>query len=260
MTFAVFIPVFNYAASAAGSFPVVFYLSGLTCTDENACHKLGAFTSLAENQLAMVFPDTSPRGCNVPGEADSWDFGVGAGFYIDATMEPWSTNWRMETYIATELPSFLRQHLTCLDFSRCGISGHSMGGHGALTLALKHPSVFRSVSAFAPISNPPKCPWGVKAFTNYLGPAESSSSFWEKHSATALISQSPFDDILVDVGLSDTFYAQGQLLPEDLKTAAEAAGKPLTLRMHADYGHDFYFYSTFISEHIKFHADKLKNL
>jgi len=255
MTFAVFIPAADYKGAAAAAFPVLFYLSGLTCTDENACHKLGAFLPLASAGMAMVFPDTSPRGCNVPGESDSWDFGVGAGFYIDATQEPWSTNWKMESYVARELPAFLREHLPCIDLGRCGITGHSMGGHGALTLALKHPTVFRSVSAFAPISNPPACPWGVKAFTNYLGPAETSA--WERHSAAALVATSTFDDIMVDVGSADTFYQQKQLLPEDLKAAAEAAGKSLTLRMHEGYGHDFYFYSTLIGEHVEWHRKRL---
>ena len=263
MAFGVFVPAFDYAESASSSFPVLFYLSGLTCTDENACHKLGAFNSLAASGMACVFPDTSPRGCNVPGESDSWDFGVGAGFYIDATLAPWSAHWRMESYVSDELPAFLREHLPCLDLGRCGITGHSMGGHGALTLALKKPTLFRSVSAFAPISNPSKCPWGVKAFSNYLGgPSDGDAppDAWSKHNATHLVAHSPFDDILVDVGTADTFYLQKQLLPEDLKAAADAAGKPLTLRFHQGYGHDFYFYSSFIAEHVAFHAERLGKL
>jgi len=254
MTFAIFLPEVAYQTTAPGSFPVLFYLSGLTCTDENACQKLGAFLSLAQHGMAMVFPDTSPRGCNVPRESESWDFGLGAGFYIDATQEPWSANWKMETYVATELPLFLSQSFPCLDLGRAGVTGHSMGGHGALTLALKHPGVFKSCSAFAPISNPTNCPWGIKAFRGYIGDDQET---WKLHNASVLIANSPFDDILVDVGQADKFYIEKQLLPEDLKVSADSAGKQLTLRMHEGYGHDFYFYQTFVGEHVAFHAKRL---
>ena len=254
MTFSIFLPDVAYQYATPGSFPVLFYLSGLTCTDENACHKLGAFIPLAQHGIAMVFPDTSPRGCNVPGESEAWDFGLSAGFYIDATREPWSANWKMETYVAQELPSFLGANFSCLDLGRVGVTGHSMGGHGALTLALKHPDVFKSCSAFAPISNPSNCPWGIKAFRGYLGDDQES---WKNSNASVLIANSPFDDILVDVGLADKFYNEKQLLPEDLKAQADTAGKQLTLRMHEGYGHDFYFYSTFIGEHVAFHAKRL---
>ena len=262
MTFAVFVPESSYEdgifsppqVKGGKKMPVLFYLSGLTCNDENASQKLGAYPYLRQARMACVFPDTSPRGCNVAGEADAWDFGVGAGFYLDATQEPWATNWRMESYIVEELPAFLAAHFPTLETSRLAITGHSMGGHGALTLALKHPTLFHSVSSLSPISNPCQCPWGIKAFSNYLGPEAENAEAWRRHDASHLIASSPFTDILVDVGAADTFYKQGQLLPERLQQAADAAGKRLTLRMHIGYGHDFYFYSTVISDHVEFHA------
>lgn len=254
MTFALFLPVVEYETTTIKSFSLLFYLSGLTCTDENACHKLGAFPALAKYSMGCIFPDTSPRGCNIPGEADNWDFGVGAGFFIDATREPWSTNWRMESYVTKELPNFLAVNFPCLNMDLVGVIGHSMGGHGSLTLALKYPHLFKSVSAFAPICNPSKCPWGIKAFTNYLGPDENS---WLAHDAAQLIATSPFDDILIDVGTSDSFYKQGQLRPESLQAAADMSGRKITLRMQEGYGHDFYFYQSFIEEHIAFHKKRL---
>lgn len=265
MTFALFVPESTLDAGGAlevmpdaPKFPVLFYLSGLTCNDENASQKLGAYPALRQARMACVFPDTSPRGLNVAGEADSWDFGVGAGFYLDATQEPWAANWRMESYVAEELPAFLATHFPCLDLDKVGITGHSMGGHGALTLAFKHPNLFRSVSALAPICNPCLSPWGVKAFSNYLGPEGDHAEAWRRHDASHLVAGSTFADILVDVGAADNFYKQGQLLPERLQAAAEAAGKRITLRMHDGYGHDFYFYSTVIADHVEFHSMALK--
>jgi len=255
MTFAVFIPVQDYSTSTPGSIPLLFYLSGLTCTDENACQKLGAFPALSSAGLACVFPDTSPRGCGIQGESESWDFGVGAGFYLDATEEPWKRNWRMYSYCVSELPKLLSATFPCLDLTRAGITGHSMGGHGALVLALRNPTVFKSVSAFAPISNPSLCPWGKKAFTNYLGAGSGES--WAQYDSTHLISTSSFDDILIDVGTADTFLKQGQLLPENLEAAASAAGKKITVRRQEDFGHDFYFYGTFWPDHVAHHKARL---
>lgn len=238
--------------AAHGPVPVLFYLAGLTCTEETFAIKAGAQRFAAELGLALVTPDTSPRGANVPGESDYWDFGVGAGFYIDATEPGWKENYRMESYVARELPALLAAELP-LDFSRAGIFGHSMGGHGALTLALKYPQVFRSVSAFAPIAAPTQCPWGEKAFTGYLG---ADRARWTTHDASALMARrhKPFPaGILIDQGLADKFLPN-QLYPEAFEQACAEAGQPLTLRRHPGYDHGYYFIATFIQDHLAHHA------
>lgn len=232
--------------------PVLFYLAGLTCTEETFAIKGGAQRFAAEHGIAIVTPDTSPRGAGVPGESDYWDFGVGAGFYIDATQPAWETHYRMESYVAKELPELLAASLP-LDFSRAGIFGHSMGGHGALTLALKYPQRFRSVSAFAPIAAPARSPWGEKAFTGYLGEDRKS---WEPHDASALmaVAHNPFPEgILIDQGLADKFLAN-QLYPEQFEAACASAGQPLTLRRQPGYDHGYYFIATFVEDHLRHHA------
>ena len=219
--------------------PLLIYLSGLTCSPEN-CSEKGFFQHRASQLgLAILYPDTSPRGLNYPGETDSWDFGVAAGFYLDATREPWSGGYKMETYLTSELPSTLfgdAEFGKYLDAEKVSITGHSMGGHGALTLYLRHPELYKSVSAFAPISNPVNCPWGQKAFAGYLG--EEDKEAWKEHDATELIRKGVWKGkgdlkALVDVGLADGFYKQGQLLPENLEAAAKEAGvEGLTVRYH----------------------------
>ncbi|MEF7617110.1 S-formylglutathione hydrolase [Aquincola sp. MAHUQ-54] len=253
MRFGVYLP----PQAAQGRVPVLTYLAGLTCNEETFAIKAGAQRFAAEHGIALLMPDTSPRGANVPGEADAWDFGVGAGFYLDATEAPWATHWRMESYIVDELLPLAAVELG-LDGQRAGIFGHSMGGHGALTLALRHPGRFLSVSAFAPIAAPTRCPWGHKAFSGYLG---ADRSTWEAHDASALMSKlaaAPFPEgILVDQGLADKFLAE-QLYPEAFELACKAANQPLTLRRHAGYDHGYYFISTFIADHVAHHAAVLK--
>ncbi|KAI2639758.1 putative esterase [Hypomontagnella submonticulosa] len=244
------------AAVSGSKVPVLIYLSGLTCTPEN-CTEKGFFQAHASRRgIALIWPDTSPRGANIAGETDSWDFGAGAGFYVDATAEPWSKHYRMETYITLELPEALFQaYPGALDPTRVSITGHSMGGHGALTLYLKNPGKYRSVSAFAPISNPSRCPWGEKAFTGYLG---ADREEWKKHDATELVKgwQGGNLKALVDVGTGDNFYKQGQLLPENFEAAVKEAGiQGLELRYQPDYDHSYYFMSTFSGDHVE-HAAK----
>lgn len=252
MRFSVYLP----PQAALGPVPAVLYLAGLTCTEETFMIKAGAQRVAAELGLALIAPDTSPRGAGVAGEADAWDFGVGAGFYLDATQAPWATNWRMESYLMQELLPLLGQSLP-LDMQRLGITGHSMGGHGALTLALRHPGRFQSLSAFAPICAPSLCPWGQKAFGHYLG---TDMADWAAHDASALMSSlstAPFPGgILIDQGLADKFLAE-QLYPERFEAASAAAGQPLTLRRHAGYDHGYYFISTFMAEHLAHHAQGL---
>ncbi|KUJ20917.1 putative esterase [Mollisia scopiformis] len=235
--------------------PVLFYLSGLTCTGDN-CAEKGFFQyGASQKGIAIVYPDTSPRGLKIQGEDDSYDFGSGAGFYIDATADPWSKNYKMESYITSELPKALFSSFPELDSSRVSITGHSMGGHGALTLFLKNPGMYKSVSALAPIANPSNCPWGEKAFKGYLGDDKES---WKKHDATELIKKwkSSFDT-LIDVGTGDNFYKQKQLLPENFLEAAKQSGndKGIVLRMQPDYDHSYYFISTFATDHVN-HAAK----
>ncbi|CDS54125.1 S-formylglutathione hydrolase [Polaromonas sp. CG9_12] len=253
MKFSVFLP----PQSSTGPVPALIYLAGLTCNEETFMTKAGAQRLAAELGLALIAPDTSPRGAKVPGESDSWDFGVGAGFYLDATQAPWSENYRMESYLTVELLPLLTASLP-LDAERIGIFGHSMGGHGALTLALKHPGLFKSVSAFAPVCAPSQCPWGRKAFTGYLGVDESD---WLAQDASVLMQQkasAPYPGgILIDQGLADKFLPD-QLHPQVFEAACTLAGQPLTLRRHAGYDHGYYFIATFMADHLRHHADQLQ--
>ncbi|MEO8938725.1 MAG: S-formylglutathione hydrolase [Burkholderiaceae bacterium] len=236
--------------------PALIFLAGLTCTEDTFAIKAGAQRYAAEHGLVLVTPDTSPRDTGFTDAKKDWDFGEGAGFYLDATEAPWSQRFRMESWIMGELIDALVEQFG-IDRERLSIFGHSMGGHGALTLALRHPGLFRSVSAFAPIVAPMKCPWGQKAFTGYLG---SDRSTWEAHDASALMQtlHRPYPQgILIDQGLADNFLEQ-QLYPEAFEAACRAAEQPLTLRRHAGYDHGYYFISTFVGEHIAFHADALR--
>ncbi|MEN3274893.1 MAG: S-formylglutathione hydrolase [Massilia sp.] len=251
MRFSVYLP----PGAGEQRLPVLFYLAGLTCTEETFMIKGGAQRVAAQEGIILVAPDTSPRGAGVPGEADSWDFGVGAGFYVDATQEPWSRHYRMYSYIL-ELRELVMREFGA-DERRCGIFGHSMGGHGALTIALRNPELFRSVSAFAPIAAPTRCPWGEKAFGGYLG---ADPAAWRAHDATELVQDGPVrfpGGILVDQGLSDKFLPD-QLNPDAFEAACRAAGQPLTLRRHAGYDHGYYFISTFMEDHLRFHGGQLR--
>lgn len=235
--------------------PVLYYLAGLTCTGDNGAEK-GFFQSAASKKgIAVVYPDTSPRGLNIAGEDDAYDFGSGAGFYVDATKEPYANNYKMESYVTKELPKALYEQFKELDGTRVSIMGHSMGGHGALTLFMKYPGAYKSVSAFAPISNPVACPWGEKAFKGYLAGGLDEG---KKHDATELIAGYKGDfPALIDVGTGDNFYKQKQLLPENFAEAAKKAGKDgeLTLRYQEDYDHSYFFISTFGADHVE-HAAK----
>ncbi len=253
MRFGLFLPPQALAGQAV---PLLTYLAGLTCNEETFAIKAGAQRQAAELGLAILTPDTSPRGAGIVGEDHHWEFGVGAGFYLDATEMPWSGHWCMESYIVKELlPAVASQF--GLDGQRLGLFGHSMGGHGALTLALRHPGVFKSVSAFAPISAPTQCPWGHNAFTGYLGQDEST---WAAHDASALMAQqtsAPYaNGILIDQGLADKFLVE-QLKPELFEAACAQAGQPLTLRRHAGYDHGYYFIQTFMADHLRHHAGQL---
>ncbi|SEN07477.1 S-formylglutathione hydrolase [Nitrosomonas marina] len=233
--------------------PAVFFLAGLTCTDETFMIKAGAQQYAAKLGLTLVTMDTSPRETGITGENDTWDFGSGAGFYLDATAEPWSKHYLMESYIVHELYNIIIHEFSA-DPNRIGISGHSMGGHGALTLGLRYPEKFRSVSAFAPVSAPMQCPWGQKAFTHYLG---DNQEVWRNHDATALIEDgNQIADILIDQGLEDPFLTE-QLCPDQLEKACQNTAQKLTLRYHPGYDHSYYFISTFIAEHLKYHQDTL---
>lgn len=254
MKFSVYLPP---QAESGALLPAVTYLAGLTCTEETFPMKAGAQRIAADLGLVLVAPDTSPRGAHVAGEADSWDFGVGAGFYLDASHAPWSAYWRMESWLMQELLPLLAAELP-IDGERNGIFGHSMGGHGALTLALRHPGRFRTLSALAPICAPSRCPWGEKAFTGYLG---ADRTAWMGHDATELMVEqesAPYaGGILIDQGLADKFL-QEQLHPHLFEAACEAAGQPLTLRRHAGYDHGYYFVSSFVEDHLRFHAQGLQ--
>lgn len=234
--------------------PVLFYLAGLTCTEETFMIKAGAQRVAAQLGMILVAPDTSPRGANLPGETDSWDFGAGAGFYLDATAAPWSRHYRMASYLL-ELRELVLSLLPA-DPARVGICGHSMGGHGALVTALRNPGLFRTVSAFAPIAAPMRCPWGQKAFSGYLGPAQEAWRAWD---ATELMSgmRTPFPNgILIDQGLADKFLPD-QLYPDAFEQACRAANQPLELRRHEGYDHGYYFIATFMEEHLRFHHQRL---
>jgi S-formylglutathione hydrolase len=249
MRFAVFAP----PQAKHGAVPVLDYLAGLTCTEETFVIKAGAQRVAAELGLMLVAPDTSPRGAAVPGEDADWDFGTGAGFYVDSAREPWSRNYRMYSYVTRELPAIIAANFPA-DSGREGIFGHSMGGHGALICALKNPGRYRSLSAFAPISAPMRAPWGIKAFSAYLGDDRSKWADWD---ASELMRRHPFaGEILVDQGLADKFLVE-QLQPERLEEAARASGQALTLRRHAGYDHSYFFIATFVEDHLRHHALKL---
>jgi S-formylglutathione hydrolase len=250
MRFSIFIP----AAPAGARLPVLFYLAGLTCTEETFPAKAGAQRVAAAEGMILVAPDTSPRGAGVPGESDSWDFGVGAGFYVDATALPWSRHYRMYSYIL-ELRELVLASFAA-DGERTGIFGHSMGGHGALVMALRNPNLFRSVSAFAPIAAPIRSPWGQKAFGGYLGPDPEAWRAWDASELMAGM-HAPFPGgILIDQGLADKFLAE-QLHPEAFEEACRKAGQRLDLRRHPGYDHGYYFISTLVEDHLRFHRRQL---
>jgi len=247
MKFSVFLP----PQAEQGPVPVLFYLAGLTCNEETFMIKGGAQRVAAELGIMLVAPDTSPRGAGIVGESDAWDLGVGAGFYLDATTLPWRAHYRMESYLTGELLPLVLQTLPAQP-GQVGIFGHSMGGHGALTLALRHRQLYRSVSAFAPIAAASQCPWGQKALNAYLGDARSD---WLQHDASALMraAQAPFPEgILIDQGLADQFLQQ-QLLPQEFEEACRQAGQTLLLRRHPGYDHGYYFVASFMEDHLRFH-------
>lgn len=251
MTFAVYLP--PQAEAAGARLPVLWYLSGLTCTHANVMEKGEYRRAAAELGVIMVCPDTSPRGDDVPDD-EGYDFGKGAGFYVDATQEPWARNFRMYSYVTRELPALIAAHFPAADMARQGITGHSMGGHGALTIALRNPKRFRSVSAFAPISAPISCPWGEKALGGYLG---ADRAAWRSHDAVALIEDGArVAEILVDQGGADGFLAE-QLKPELLRAACDKAGIALTQRIQPGYDHSYFFISTFMEDHLRWHAQRL---
>ena len=266
MKFAVYQP----PQAKLGPVPVLYFLSGLTCTEENFMIKAGAQRYAAEHGMMLVAPDTSPRQTGIPGEDEDWDFGSGAGFYVDATAEPWSRHYRMYSYVVKELPQVVAANFP-MRGDRQGICGHSMGGHGALICALKNPTQYRSVSAFAPIAAPSQCSWGQKALTGYLGPDQ---HHWHAYDASLLVKERShpsgsdgdkgeskstplFPTILIDQGAADPFLAENQLLPDYFEEACMAAGQPLTLRTHPGYDHSYYFIATFIGDHIQHHAEAL---
>ena len=252
MTFSVYVPPHRDGAKL----PVVWYLSGLTCTHANVTEKGEFRRACTELGLIFVAPDTSPRGANVPGDpANAYDFGLGAGFYVDATQAPFASNYRMWSYVTEELPELVDEHFP-VDSKRQSILGHSMGGHGALTAALRHPEHYRAASAFAPIVAPSRVPWGIKALGGYLG---DNKDAWRKHDAVALIEDGArFSELLVDYGDADQFLTE-QLRPELLQGACDKAHIPLTLRRQAGYDHSYYFISTFMADHLRWHAARLKS-
>lgn len=250
MTFSVFLPP---QAGQGGKLPVVWYLSGLTCTHANVTEKGEYRAACAELGLVFVAPDTSPRGEGVPDDP-AYDYGQGAGFYVDATEQPWSEHYRMWTYVTEELPELVSAEFP-VDMGRQGITGHSMGGHGALTVALRNPDVFRSVSAFAPIVAPSQVPWGEKALGGYLGP---DGAAWRKHDAVALIEGGArLPELLIDIGTADPFFEK-ELRPELLESACQRADIPLTLNRREGYDHSYYFISTFMADHLRWHAERLR--
>jgi len=250
MHFSIFLP------GGEGPHPYVIWLSGLTCTEDNFTVKAGAYAAAADLGLAIVAPDTSPRGEGVADDP-AYDLGQGAGFYVDATQAPWAPHFRMYSYVTRDLIEIVETEFA-LDGSRRGILGHSMGGHGALTIALRNPDLFRSVSAFAPIVGPSQCSWGEKAMTAYLGP---DRSLWRAHDAVSLIedgaAKGRFDEILIDQGRADPFL-ENQLKPDLFRAACAIAGQPLRLRLQAGYDHSYFFVSTFITEHLAFHAERVR--
>ena len=249
MKFGVYVP----AQAAQGPVPVLFYLAGLTCTEETFAIKAGAQRVAAELGLMLVTPDTSPRDTGIEGADAAWDFGHGAGFYLDATQQPWAARFRMESWVTRELRELVLAKFPARA-DREGIFGHSMGGHGALTLALRHPGLYQSVSAFAPIAAPAQCPWGVKAFSGYLG---KDGAAWARHDATELVKAGgKLPPLLIDQGLADKFLAE-QLHPHLFEQACAEAGQPLTLRRHAGYDHGYYFIASFVEDHLRHHAATL---
>jgi len=250
MRFAIFLPP---NASADNKVPVLYWLSGLTCTDENFMQKAGVFKLAAKLGMAIVAPDTSPRGEGVPDDPEgAYDFGLGAGFYVNATQAPWQRHYQMYDYIVSELPAVIEANFPVSQ--QRAIAGHSMGGHGALTIALRNPQRYSSVSAFSPITNPINCPWGQKAFSNYLG---DDTSTWQAYDAAELLKATPSSlPILVDQGDADSFLAE-QLKPQNLLDAAAQSGSTINLRMQPGYDHSYYFISSFIDEHLQFHAQHL---
>lgn len=249
MRFTVFLP----PGAEGKKYPFLFFLAGLTCTEENFTTKAGAYKRAAELGIALIAPDTSPRGDDVP-DQEGWDFGKGAGFYLDATEAPWNINYRMESYIARELYDLVTKDLP-LEKTRCGIFGHSMGGHGALSLYFKYPEIFKSVSAFSPIAAPMQCPWGEKAFTGYLGADKAS---WKNHDASQLVQLSKNKDvpILIDQGLSDPFLKE-QLKPEIFEAACRQAGQKLLMNYREGYDHGYFFIQSFLDAHLEHHASIL---
>ncbi|MDB5861719.1 MAG: fghA [Ramlibacter sp.] len=242
--------VYRPPQAAQGPVPVLYYLAGLTCNEQTFAIKAGAQRYAAQHGLMLVTPDTSPRNTGIPDAEKDWDFGVGAGFYLDATAQPYARHWRMESYLTDELPLVVGRNFAARPGAQ-GIFGHSMGGHGALTLALRHPGLYRSVSALAPICAPGEVPWGQKAFTGYLG---ADRARWAQHDAVRLIAGGArVPPLLVDQGLADQFLAQ-QLQPELLEAACAAAGQPLELRRHAGYDHGYFFVASFMADHLAHHA------
>ena len=251
MTFSVYLP----PQAKLNKVPALYWLSGLTCTDDNARTKAGMQRYAAEHGIALIFPDTSPRGDDVPDEIERYDLGQGAGFYVNATQSPWQKHYQMYDYVTQELPDLVESNLPLLPNVK-SISGHSMGGHGALICALKKPESYRSASAFSPICNPVECGWGKGCFSAYLG---EDSQTWQAYDATVLVnSGAKFTNILIDQGTGDEFYDEGQLLPENFQAACNKAGQTLTLRMQEGYDHSYHFIASFIGEHIAYHAMALK--
>lgn len=251
MKFSLFVP--STASVAGTKLPVVYYLSGLTCTEENMITKSGIQRYAEQYKLVVVGPDTSPRGCNVPGEDESWDFGTGAGFYVDSTQAPWNKNYRMYSYVTKELRELVEKNFSFVDGTRIGITGHSMGGHGALVCFLRNPQIYKAVSAFAPISNPIKSKWGQKCMSAYLGADETA---WKEYDATELVGRQPQKSvtILIDQGDKDNWLSY--LVPDNFVEACKAIGQPLEFNYREGYDHGYYFVSTFIGNHME-HFSKI---
>ncbi|MFO8038763.1 MAG: S-formylglutathione hydrolase [Sodalinema sp.] len=253
MGFSVYLP----PQAAQQPVPILYWLSGLTCTEENFISKAGAQRLAAEYGLMLVAPDTSPRNLGLAGENDRWDFGSGASFYVDATESPWANHYQMYSYVTEELPALIAENFS-VDTSRQSIFGHSMGGHGALVCALRHPSRYQSVSAFAPIAAPMSCPWGETAFRGYLG---ENRQTWSAYDASELVKTAAWrGPILIDQGEADSFLAQGQLLPERFEAACQEAGVDLRLRRQPGYDHSYYFIASFMEDHLRHHAEALECL
>ncbi len=244
-----------YRPNGSGKFPILYWPSGLTCTEENFMQKSGVQRYLSQHKIFCVAMDTSPRGMNIQGETESWDLGAGAGFYVNANQEPWSKNYQMYDYVNFELNKLMTNEFP-IDPKRQGLFGHSMGGHGSLVLGLRNPDKYRSISAFAPICAPMQCPWGQKAFLNYLG---SNKQTWSNYDASQLIESAKHMPILIDQGGDDEFW-KSQLHPELLLEACLKNNYPISLRTHPGYDHSYYFIATFIEDHIKFHAEILYNI